>query len=846
MTDTDSCMDMSDTMSETTNFSKYSTNPTIKNLQMLEKTIAFKRMLQSTFPSKHLTQQIASLQIIINDMKKSLGEEELCNFQNESDICINDYACFDDYENICSDCDGSSCNINKLQMKTEWNLLRYVTIPVNIMCGSSPETVCEWIYSAYKKFINNNICKKHISTLIEFVQYDMNEMSEVGDENDEVGEVGENCDENDNNVVKAKAIHVEYDEPNTQQITMEISNKEQEKTYDNNDNNDNIVDDIIDTMDEDEFDEIDEEDSSNEDEFDDEEDESSNEDEDEEDDETNGGMLVIDPTKIILMMASMDKMIEASNDDDSDSDYVESEHDDDEDESSNTEHSNSQPKLIGKSIQSTYNTRLRKKEMKNKIIPDDNDDVIEIEKQPKLKKRKYNEYVCSIEKPAPKRGILKNCKTDAQRKQEKETAQRKKNTSKYKKMLEDKPHLNDSKYFKELEISAQKRILQTMEIIKQNDVIDKPYRILVLESDIPIKEKGIVMRKLNQLLSMPPGFGEYNKLKHWIDGFMNIPFGKYNNITMTMEHGVDACTSFMLEAKSILDRTVYGLNDAKIQILQYIAQMISNPKSLGTAIAIKGPMGTGKTTLVKEGISKILQRPFAFMALGGATDSSFLEGHSYTYEGSMWGKIVDILMKAGSMSPLIYFDELDKVSSSTKGEEIIGILTHLTDTTQNTKFHDRYFSDIEFDLSRALFIFSYNEEHKVNPILKDRMYCIETTGYTTKDKLIIARDYLIPAIMKNIGFNRFLHKVVFDDDVLSHIIENFTQKERGVRNLKRCLEIIFSKLNMYRIMTPGTKLFDNKSFTFEVKFPFTVTMDIVQKLLTQITKKDMSYMSLYT
>ena len=111
-----------------------------------------------------------------------------------------------------------------------------------------------------------------------------------------------------------------------------------------------------------------------------------------------------------------------------------------------------------------------------------------------------------------------------------------------------------------------------------------------------------------------------------------------------------------------------------MQILQMIGQWLSNPTALGTAIAVKGPPGTGKTSLIKEGISKILGRDFAFIALGGASDSSFLEGHSYTYEGSLWGKIVQILMESKSMNPVIYFDELDKVSDTPKGEEIIGIL----------------------------------------------------------------------------------------------------------------------------------------------------------------------------
>ena len=106
------------------------------------------------------------------------------------------------------------------------------------------------------------------------------------------------------------------------------------------------------------------------------------------------------------------------------------------------------------------------------------------------------------------------------------------------------------------------------------------------------------------------------------------------------------------------------------------------------------------------------------------------------------------------MNPVIYFDELDKISDTPKGEEIVGILTHLTDTTQNDKFHDKYFSNIDFDLSKAMFIFSYNEENKVNPILKDRMYRIKTDGYKNEDKCVIARDYLIPKIEKNVNFEK--------------------------------------------------------------------------------------------
>jgi hypothetical protein len=245
---------------------------------------------------------------------------------------------------------------------------------------------------------------------------------------------------------------------------------------------------------------------------------------------------------------------------------------------------------------------------------------------------------------------------------------------------------------------------------------------------------------------------------------------------------------------------------------------------------------THNTSLVKEGISKILNREFAFIPLGGATDSSYLEGHSYTYEGSTWGKIVDILIRSKSMNPVIYFDELDKISETPKGEEIIGILTHLTDTSQNSQFHDKYFAEIDFDLSKCLFIFSYNDPLKVNPILMDRMYKIKTSSYSVKEKIVIANQYLIPKIRYEVNFKE--GDIIIPDTTLNYIIENYTDKECGVRNLKRCIEIIYKKLNLYRLVKPGTTLFEKEN-TLVVEFPFHVTTDVVNNLI----KKDDNGMS---
>ena len=388
---------------------------------------------------------------------------------------------------------------------------------------------------------------------------------------------------------------------------------------------------------------------------------------------------------------------------------------------------------------------------------------------------------------------------------------------------------DDLGYFKnKLSNKEQLKVMRDLRELNEKVYVEKPYKLTLLQSNLPANIKAMAMQRLNQLSVMEPGESEYYKLKNWVDSFMRIPFGRYKNITININDGIDKCSDFVVNAKKQLDNCVYGLNDAKMQIMQMVGQWISNPSSLGTAIAVKGPPGTGKTSLIKDGVSKILGREFAFIALGGCGDSSFLEGHSYTYEGSVYGKIVQILMDSKCMNPVIYFDELDKVSDTARGQEIISLLTHLTDATQNSQFRDKYFSELDFDLSKCLFIFSYNDENLVNPILKDRMYRIQTKGYDLKEKQIIARNYMLPKIREQVGFKE--DEVVITDEVLTHIISNQAKGEAGVRNLKRCLEIIHTKLNLYRLVKSGTALFE-KEMGLQIAFPYTLTRKDVDILV---------------
>ena len=428
--------------------------------------------------------------------------------------------------------------------------------------------------------------------------------------------------------------------------------------------------------------------------------------------------------------------------------------------------------------------------------------------------------------------LVKNCeskiKLHNKKKEKKDLKQRDKNIRIFEHLVNKRSSLNDMRFFREMELSHQIKLIKELKEINNNSIIKKSYKITLLETDIPINLKVIAMQKIQMLEESDPGDTGYTKNRNWIDTFMKIPFNAHTTLPITIADGVDACHDFMENAQKTLNSAVYGLNDAKMQIMQMLGNLIANPNSIGSSIAICGPPGTGKTSLIKEGISKILNRPFAFIALGGASDGSHLEGHSYTYEGSTWGKIVQILIDSKCMNPIIYFDELDKISESPKGDEITGILTHLTDATQNDKFHDKYFSDIDFNLSKCLFIFSYNDESKINPILKDRMYKIHTTGYNQKQKTIIARNYLLDRIREQVKFAS--DDIIIPDAGIHHIIDNYCNKEDGVRNLKRCLEIIHTKLNLYRLMRPGTNLFE-EDMSLKVAFPFTVTKDVIDKLI---------------
>jgi hypothetical protein len=392
--------------------------------------------------------------------------------------------------------------------------------------------------------------------------------------------------------------------------------------------------------------------------------------------------------------------------------------------------------------------------------------------------------------------------------------------------------LPEEKWIKDAPEDVQKDIVERENKLAKVQLSEKPLRFRVLQSpNLSDRSKANIIRMIDDMNESMPFGGDFSKMNQRMNMLEKIPFDNYIQPVITSKDTPDKIGKYLMDVKDTMDKAVFGHSQAKQQIISILAREISNPKSVGNVFAIQGPMGNGKTTLAKEGICKAMGRPFAFISLGGMQDSAHFTGHSYTYEGSKPGRIVEILIETGCMNPVIYFDELDKVSETKHGEEIIHLLCHLTDTSQNSSFQDKYFSGIEFDLSKATFIFSYNDESRINPILLDRMIKIRTDGFDADSKMVIAKNYLIPNLRAQFQFSEA--DIEINDEVLRQIMSQYTHNEKGVRNLKRCLDAIMAKCNILRYIPADHQ----KTMGLAVKgfkMPYKMTLES----LSQFIEKD--------
>ena len=393
--------------------------------------------------------------------------------------------------------------------------------------------------------------------------------------------------------------------------------------------------------------------------------------------------------------------------------------------------------------------------------------------------------------------------------------------------------------FKALESPKKRIMLEALE--KRSEYVKKeePLMFRLLQMKLTPETMATVMTRFNSLNTMDISSGEYYKLRAWMEKLVAMPLGIYKQMPVRLEDGAESCAPFMSKARKCLDEAIYGQDDAKLQIMQFIASKIANPTASGLSLLLMGPPGIGKTSLIKNGIAKALEWPFQFISLGGDSDSTTYTGHQFVYEGSHCGRIANCLAQAKSMSMVLMFDELDKISATPKGEEIQNLLVHMTDPVQNMEFEDKYLSGIPLDLSRAMLVFSGNDISKIDRVLLDRMVVVQLAGYQPKDKIEIAEQFLLPGALKEVNL---MEKVAISREILQHILDTYAKEESGVRELKRCIEQIVQRVNMLR-------MFNVKELPFHIpnfSLPFVLKKEHIDLFLKKKEVVDKVPFGMYT
>ncbi|MBI2520718.1 MAG: endopeptidase La [Bdellovibrio sp.] len=295
---------------------------------------------------------------------------------------------------------------------------------------------------------------------------------------------------------------------------------------------------------------------------------------------------------------------------------------------------------------------------------------------------------------------------------------------------------------------------------------------------MPEEARERTRKEIRKLKSMSPMSAEATVVRNYVDWMLALPWFEYTVDDNSLNH-----------AKDILEEQHYGLKDVKERMLEYLAvRTLVKEEGKGTILCLAGPPGVGKTS-VAHSLAESLGRKFVRISLGGVRDESEIRGHRRTYVGAMPGKIIAALKKAGTSNPVILFDEIDKMSSDFRGDPASAMLEVL-DPEQNKCFSDHYI-ELEYDLSKVMFIMTANDLSNVPAPLRDRMEIIKVPGYTPNEKLQIGKGYLVKKAVKNNGLHDY--ELNISDVTLMHVIRDYT-KESGVRELERLLNTIARKI----------------------------------------------------
>ena len=356
----------------------------------------------------------------------------------------------------------------------------------------------------------------------------------------------------------------------------------------------------------------------------------------------------------------------------------------------------------------------------------------------------------------------------------------------YETEIQQKTHANIDKNQKEYYLREQLRVIR--EELGDGDEQSEleEYRRKILALNLPQKSEEKVLKDLNRLRKQPFGSSEATVLRNYLDTLLELPWN-----TKTKEK-VDVSA-----VRKVLDKDHYGLEKVKERILETIAVRQIAPEMPAQIICLVGPPGVGKTS-VAYSIARSLNRKMARIALGGVHDEAEIRGHRKTYVGAMPGRIMNAMIQAGSNNPLLLLDEIDKLGSDHRGDPSAALLEVL-DAEQNKTYRDHYL-EIPYDLSDVMFITTANALDTIPRPLLDRMEVIELGSYTDEEKLMIAKDHLLPKQLKKHGLKKSQLKIT--DGAIREIITCYT-RESGVRNLERLLAQLCRKADMRLLAEDG-------------------------------------------